>query len=1291
MKKFITLIAAALMAVGANAQIASYTLDFNKIYQDAVDAIGDCANATLNSGTKYLLNDATITQDVFTVVSKKDRTYRMDVIQTDEDKNILPVKYDDNYTVNYRLEPNGASNTTGGRQMFLEAAGPGTLYIGAWSGTAGRKMFVVSASDKENYCNPADAEYTHEFTSDEAKATDADGNPIIFEVEIPSAGIYCITQDAGIYFAYVRFDQTSEGGGEEVKDPTAATVWDFTAELGSADEENLTADTENWKFNDEEGKNYWQNNATLSERNVYTALMANGTELELTSGLEFARDHANGLEADRIRIKPGKFLAINGSKTTIKICELVKDDVVKLRFRGAGESERELIATNAEVTEGSLITADDEDHEVTLTVIKNGNISLTTGNGFQFLAIAINDELPEAYITFADANVKALCVQNWDTNGDGELSKAEAVAVTDLGNVFTLNADIKSFNELQYFTGLTSIGESAFWVCSGLTSVTIPNSVTSIGEAAFSGCSGLTSVTIPNSVTSIGVHAFEGCSSLTSVTIPNSVTIIKEYAFYDCSGLTSVTIPNSVTSIDSYAFEDCSGLTSLSIPNSVTSIGEGAFNGCTGLTSIVVESGNTVYDSRGNCNAIIETSTNTLIVGCKNTVIPNSVISIGNHAFQGCSGLTSVTIPNSVTSIGENAFFECTGLTSVTIPNSVTSIGWYAFSGCSGLTSVTIPNSVIRIGWVAFAWCEGLTSIVVESGNTVYDSRGNCNAIIETSTNTLIAGCQNTVIPNSVTSIGERAFSGCSSLTSVTIPNSVTSIGGSAFWVCSGLTSVTIPNSVTSIEDAAFWGCSGLTSVTIPNSVTSIGDWAFYKCSGLTSVTIPNSVTSIGDRAFSYCSGLTEIISEIESPFEIDESVFSGETYSQAQLTVPAGTISAYQSIFSWNKFTNIVEAKGRASLSVPEFSVHQGEGEQLSINMDNEDEIIMAEFYMQLPEGLHIATDADGYYDATLGGRTDRTHTLEVTLGSDGLYHFLAYSTKNKPFLGTEGELLSVNITCDESVEAGTWQGTLTNILMSNADKQAIEQPDITFDIEVTDYLLGDVNHDRRINGMDIVEMVELIMNRQYERAGDLYPSGNPDGVINGMDLVEEVELVMSQTAGNHAPALTVRTERMAMKSERSGVKSLGIQSDRPFILAQMTVELSDGMTLSSITSDRRHEVAFRQTGDNKYVVVCYSNRNETFETNGKALEFHCVGDGGIRVSDVLLIDADKQECLGTDAQSGDVTGIDTIDNGQLTIDNADVYDLSGRKIESSTFKAQSSKLQKGVYIINKQKVTIK
>ena len=364
----------------------------------------------------------------------------------------------------------------------------------------------------------------------------------------------------------------------------------------------------------------------------------------------------------------------------------------------------------------------------------NGNVSLTA----EFAAESTSN------ITFKDAAVKQICVQNWDTNGDGEISEAEAAAVKELGTVFYGNTLITSFDELRYFTNLVEIGNSAFEGCCGLTSVTIPNSVFSILGGAFSRCSGLTSVTIPNSVTSIEMHAFAGCSALTSLTIPNSVT-----------------------SIGQQSFKGCISLTSLSVPKSLTSIGSSAFYGCSALTSIKVETGNVKYDSRNNCNALIETASNKLIIGCNNTVIPSTVTTIGNDAFLNCSGLTSVTIPN-----------------------SVTSIGFDSFSGCSGLTSLTIPKSLTSIGPGAFDGCSGLTSIIVETGNVKYDSRNNCNALIETTSNELILGCKNTVIPNTVTSIGAGAFGECSGLTSITIPNSVTSIGNYAFQNCTGLKEV---------------------------------------------------------------------------------------------------------------------------------------------------------------------------------------------------------------------------------------------------------------------------------------------------------------------------------------------------------------------------------------------------------------------------------------------------------------------------------------------------------------------
>ena len=416
----------------------------------------------------------------------------------------------------------------------------------------------------------------------------------------------------------------------------------------------------------------------------------------------------------------------------------------------------------------------------------------------------------------------------WSLSDDGTLT----VSGTDMPDYSPKKAPWYSrrqiIEKVVIENGVTSIGENAFYDCSPLTSVTIPNSVTSIGDGAFRGCYWLTSVAIPNSVTSIGENAFYDCSHLTSVTIPNSVTSIGENAFYDCSHLTSVTIGNSVTSIGDYAFVGCHDLTSVTIGNSVTSIGDYAFSECYSLTSVT---------------------------------IGNSVTSIGDYAFPDSKWYDNQ--PDGLFYVGKVLYcYKGTmpSNTKIDIKEGTTQIRDDAFQGCKGLTSVTIPNSVTNIGERVFSGCSSLASIIVDKGNPYYDSRDDCNAIIETKSNTLISGCKNTIIPNSVTSIGASAFHSCSVLTSLTIPNSVTSIGASAF----------------------------------------------YGCSGLTSLTIPESVTSIGGSAFDGAK-LRNIVIKAKTP-PSGGSAFSGQSYYHTTLMIPEGSWDAYAYSDNWYQFINIRE-----------------------------------------------------------------------------------------------------------------------------------------------------------------------------------------------------------------------------------------------------------------------------------------------------------------------------------------------------------------------------------------------
>lgn len=301
-------------------------------------------------------------------------------------------------------------------------------------------------------------------------------------------------------------------------------------------------------------------------------------------------------------------------------------------------------------------------------------------------------------INFTDDCVKTICVENWDTSGDGELSMAEAAAVTDLNTKFAFETDVIRFPELQYFTGLSCISTYDFYSCKNLRSIILPPQITYIGSSAFFGCINLQEIVIPDAVKTLNQYAFNGCSSLRTVTLPEGLTTIGDYAFSACNSLQGIAIPASTTSISASAFWSCSS-----------------------LTSVTVDLDNTVYDSREDCNAIIKTNTNTLQLGTVSTIIPTSVTTIGASAFYGNVRLQNIDIPEGVKTIGISAFSGCTALTTVTLPSTLTSIGSNAFTGCKKLTSILLPEGLKTISDFAFKGCAALRKIYIPSTVTTID------------------------------------------------------------------------------------------------------------------------------------------------------------------------------------------------------------------------------------------------------------------------------------------------------------------------------------------------------------------------------------------------------------------------------------------------------------------------------------------------------------------------------------------------------------------------------------------
>ncbi len=330
------------------------------------------------------------------------------------------------------------------------------------------------------------------------------------------------------------------------------------------------------------------------------------------------------------------------------------------------------------------------------------------------LALVIATSAVADNIAFADLRVKYYCVKNWDADKDRELSMEEAASVTSLGYVFTDEAIISSFDELQYFTGLTSIEDNAFYGCKALENITIPEGVTAIGKNAFYDCSALKTLSLPSTVETIGDFAYCGCWSIDNIILPEGVTSIGEYSFYNCSSSNSIFIPSTLKTIGSAAFWNCPSITAVSVAPS-----------------------NRVYDSRDDCDAIIRKASNALIFGCQSTLIPTSIQKIGNAAFLGCSNLTGIIIPENIVEIGSSAFANCTELSSIDIPATVTTIGQTAFSNCSSLTKVILHEGLTTLGAEAFKNCKALEKISIPASVTKLQKATfqNCDNLIKVDVN----------------------------------------------------------------------------------------------------------------------------------------------------------------------------------------------------------------------------------------------------------------------------------------------------------------------------------------------------------------------------------------------------------------------------------------------------------------------------------------------------------------------------------------------------------------------------
>ncbi|MBR4366804.1 MAG: leucine-rich repeat protein, partial [Bacteroidaceae bacterium] len=881
----------------------------------------------------------------------------------------------------------------------------------------------------------------------------------------------------------------------------------------------------------------------------------------------------------------------------------------------------------------------------------------------------------------------------------------------------------------------------AFEGCSNLTSVSIPESVTTIGEYAFSGCSSLTSVTIPENVTSINKDAFSGCSNLTSVTIPNSVTLIGYGAFYGCSGLTSITIPESVTSINEWTFGECKSLTSVTIPNSVTSILTGAFWGCTGVTSwsipssvrfisdggvfatdnvttITVDQNNPVYDSRNNCNAIIETATNKLVLGCGSTVIPEDVTIIGFSALGGAS-LYFLDIPENIIQIENNAIDWCWNLKTVVCHwNEPISFGQHVFEHNGDQCALYVPVGT-KDAYIAAGWTEEIFKGGIWEGtpdkraiDAMYELLASTNVYTQEAYDTYKAladgymaqyeaGTLEEEVVNPYLTSGYKAAN-----TYDDFLLSAWTIGGEqcvdydkALYINTWSTEGIYDGSEMKVPFYEYWVGDdySLANNTLTATVEGLTP-GVYDVELLARVRLRDdrnetpigiTISVNGGDAVNLCAG-----TQSENPD------FSRMYYGTFKATGVVGTdgiltinINVDNTNCSWLAFKN-VKYNQIGSLTSPDITCHQGREVQLPIEINNDESLSIAgiSFTLTLPEGVTVVTeDGEPLYELNSDRLNPKRFTVTTAQQSDGSWGFRISTNNTTAVLnGTEGEVMTITLAVAEDMVAGDYDILLTENKLSirEADNsvRTMALPDATSTLTVSDVLMGDVNGDDEVDLSDAIMVIYYSLNvvpaNFIEQAADM----NGDGEIDLSDAITIIYTSLGVYDGSQVNAKSPSLDLLMLAANGNDF-TLSLDNQDTYTGFQCDIRIPEGSTLADISLNPSrgtdHTLMLNRLDYNLYRVVVFSNQGDVFYgSKGELLNFAIEdGAGQVSVENIFFVNSQLEKKTFED-QNAIATGINAPEQQDS---DTPLYDLQGRRVSSL------SALGKGSIYISGNKKNVK